>query len=170
MPFLVAGADVPRAQSLDCIAQPMDILPSLLDLAGVELTPPKPFDGKSFARAVVKGEASHRDYAVSGSFIHQKEAERPRRVTTPFVVTNDGWGYAPVGAEGAPELYRLDSDPLATKNLAGEHPDVLTRLQALFLEHLREHDAPAECLELWEKADLDGRGSWAPDYPDKEES
>ena len=52
--FLIAGGDVPCGQRLDLIAQPMDIMPTLCELAGVSLDPPKPFEGRSFANASFK--------------------------------------------------------------------------------------------------------------------
>ena len=54
--FLIAGGDVPSGQRLDLIAQPMDIMPTLCELAGVNLDPPKPFEGRSFARAFLNGD------------------------------------------------------------------------------------------------------------------
>ena len=47
VPFLIAGAGIPQRQSLDLIAQPIDLLPTICDLAGVELKTPKEIDGIS---------------------------------------------------------------------------------------------------------------------------
>ena len=108
--FLIAGGDVPQGQRLDLIAQPMDILPTLCELAGVTLDPPKPFEGRSFAAAVLKGDAQHREYAVTGCHIGARDGSVPRRATTPFLVT-ERWGYAPVGEYGRPELFRFTRRP-----------------------------------------------------------
>ena len=51
--FLIAGGDVPQGQRLDLIAQPMDIMQTLCELAGVTLDLPKPFEGRSFAQALL---------------------------------------------------------------------------------------------------------------------
>jgi hypothetical protein len=91
----------------------------------------------------------------------------PRKATTPFLVT-DGWGYAPVGAYGRPELYALGADPLAKLNVLEEHPSVAQELHALFLDHLVQHDAPKTFLSLWQDQP-GGRaagGVWAIDYPE----
>jgi arylsulfatase A-like enzyme len=144
-PFIVAGGDVPRGKSLDLIAQPIDILPTLADLAGIQIVPPREFDGKSFAKA--------------------DPGARPRKAVTPFLVTKK-WGYAPVGAYGRPELYDLTKDPLAARNVASGNRRVVAELHDLFLAHLREHGASEACLALWQSA-KEGAGTWAVDYPDK---
>lgn len=165
---LIAGAEVPRGRSLDLIAQPIDLAPTLCELAGVTVEPPQPFDGRSFAGAVLGGGGRHRDYAVSGCFL-ATDGVLPRRATTPFLVT-DRWGYAPVGAYGRPELYDLTRDPLAGHDVAADNPGVASELRDLFLTHLAEHRAPAELLELWQEPAAGGSsdGAWAIDYPEGE--
>ena len=169
VPFLIAGGDVPLGQSLDMIAQPIDIIPTACDLAGCTLQPEQPFQGHSFAKAILNGRPQHRDYAVSGCFARSDGTEPPHKASTPFLVT-DRWGYAPVGARGAPELYDLSDDPLATTDLAAEHPDVLVELHELLLAHLSAHGASETTLSLWQSAGQGntGSGSWAIDYSTRE--
>ena len=182
VPFLLAGGDVPPGQSRDLIAQPVDILPTLADLASATLTPVKPFDGTSFAGAILSGSASHRPYAVSGSHIRvaiDEDGSRPReelhftargtapprKASTPFLVT-DRWGYAPVGAMGRPELYDLTVDPLAGFDLASAYPKVVVELHNAFMDHLSRHRAPDSVSALWrDSGDGPASGSWAIDYP-----
>jgi hypothetical protein len=167
VPFLLAGGDVPRARSLDLIAQPIDILPTLCDLAGASVEPAQPFQGRSFAGAVLGTEAAqHRDLAVSGCHVRAQGPRAPREATTPFVVT-EGWGYAPVGAHGRPELYDLNVDPLAQSDVAAEHASLLGDLHAAFLDHLVAHGASEAFLSLWQDAPDEnaGGGIWAIDYP-----
>ena len=166
--FMVAGGDVPQRQRLDLIVQPMDVLPTLCDLAGVTVEPPKPFDGISFAHAVLNGEKTHREYAVSGCNIQTQGANPPRRATTPFLVT-DRWGYAPVGAYGHPELYDLTVDPLAANDIAADHAPVINDLHDLFMAHLSKHRATGDFASLWIKTSDNepGGGVWAIDYPEE---
>lgn len=147
VPFLVAGGAVPAGQSLDLIAQPVDILPTLCDLAGVAIDPPQPLQGLSFAGSVLTGANKHRPFAVSGSFI--ASAELPWRCVTPFLVA-ERWGYAPVGAAGKPELYDLSADPLATVDLAASYGSVVADLHDVFLSHLTAHKASERVLALWQ--------------------
>jgi len=166
VPFLLAGGDVPRGQSLNLIAQPIDILPTLCELAGVTVKPEEPFHGRSFANAVLDGAAdAHRAYAVSGCHVRSDGTSAPRKATTPFLV-GERWGYAPVGAYGRPELYDLSVDPLAATDIAANHPAVVQELHALFLEHLTRHDASESFLSLWQSGtDENVGGIWAIDYP-----
>src|SRR5205085_1020571 len=128
-------------QSLGLLAQPIDILPTLCELAGVEVHPPVPLQGRSFARALHTGETQHRECVVSGCHVKSSEGSLPTRASTPFLVTRE-WGYAPVGAQGKPELYALTADPLAAHDLAAQHPDVVAQLQQVFLQYLAEYAAP----------------------------
>ncbi len=166
--FLIAGGDIPRGRSLDVIAQPMDILPTLCDLAGFTVKSPKPFDGQSFAEPLLKRSGEHRDYAVSGCYIRSQGANPPRKASTPFLVTAH-WGYAPVGALGRPELYDLTVDPLAMKDIAADNSEMVKTLHELFMAYLSDHRASEEFLSLWERApDGDtGGGVWAIDYPER---
>lgn len=164
VPFLLAGGGIPRRQRLDLFAQPIDILPTLCELAGVTVEASQMFEGRSFAGAVLGGEARHRDYVVSGCHIHASDGVPPRKATTPFLTTRE-WGYAPVGAGGRPELYDLAADPLAEHDLAAEHGQVVRELHELFVQHLAEHRAPEEFLSLWSDVpERAGQGRWAIDY------
>jgi arylsulfatase A-like enzyme len=164
VPFLMAGGDVPSGRSLDLIAQPVDILPTLCELAGAGVEPPAPFQGRSFAGAVRDG-GSHREVAVSGC--HVDGDALPRRCTTPFLVT-ERWGYAPVGAEGKRELYDLQADPLAANDVADANTEVVTELHKVFVKHLAGHGASEAFLDLWRGDGGEAGGRWAIDYPDKE--
>jgi arylsulfatase A-like enzyme len=165
VPFLIAGGDVPRGQCLDMFAQPMDILPTLCELAGVKIEAEKPVEGKSFANAVLEGEAKHRDFVVSGCHVRVQGETPPRQATTPFVVT-DRWGYAPVGAYGRPELYDLATDPAAEHDVVADNDRVVADLHDLFMQHLADHHAPEPFRSLWQDVPRQepGKGRWAIDY------
>jgi arylsulfatase A-like enzyme len=146
VPFLIAGGDVPRGQSLDLIAQPIDILPTLCDLAGVAVEPEQPLEGLSFADAILNGTSSHREYAVSG--FHVAPGQALDRAITPFLVT-ERWGYAPVGPSGRSELYDLSVDPLAANDLAAGNSGLLGDLHEILVAHLTAHRASEEFLSIW---------------------
>ena len=164
--LLLAGGDIPAGQSLDLLAQPIDLLPTMCELAGATVQPPVPLQGRSFARAVLAGESGHRDIVVSGCHIKAEGGLPPRKASTPFLVTRE-WGYAPV-ALGRPELYALPTDPLAEHNVAADHPEVVAQLHQAFLDYLEEHLAPAQCMALWQTVpsvnDMRPNGTWAIDY------
>ena len=165
VPFLVASPDVMKSNKLDIMAQPMDFVPTIFDLAGAESASPNPIHGKSFGDALRSGKGHHRDFVVSGCHLRAKEAGSiPNKASTPFVI-NDRWGYAPVGADGKPELYDLNVDPLAENDIAGDNESVVKEMHDLLISHLVEHDAPKEAMECWGKNPrLNADGSWAVDY------
>ncbi len=164
--LMLAGGGVPPGARLPLITQTIDLFPSLCDLAGVSVDPPEPFDGVSFADAVLEGRATHREYAVSGCHFADPSGGLPSRATTPFLVT-DRWGYAPVGADGRPELYDLQKDRLAQQNVAAGNETTLDDLHGLFLAHLAENHAPEDVVALWSERGGSGNlaGKWAIDYP-----
>jgi len=164
VPFLVAAPQVPKGGSASLLAQPMDFLPTVGDLADIDLVPPQAFHGRSFAGPLCNGRR-HREVVVSGSCLHP-QAEQPiqRKATTPFLVS-ERWGYAPVGAAGGVELYDLASDPMATRNIAAGNPTVVVELHDALMAHLGEHDAPPDVMKLWHEAPMKGPdGASAIDY------
>ncbi len=165
VPFLVAGSNVPRGQTLDVFAQPVDILPTLCELAGVEVEAPKQIEGRSFAEIVRQGRGHHRDMAISGCHIRAPGGALPRKALTPFLTT-EKWGYAPVGAHGKPELYDLTVDPLAENDIAAGRPDLVRELHLKLVQHLADHGAAEAFLALWqnEAGEKSGEGKWAIDY------
>jgi len=167
VPFLVAAPDVPAGASLDLLAQPCDVLPTVRDLAGVDPAPPEAFHGQSFAPVLRQGKGEHRDLVVSGCFVRPDATGAvPRRASTPFVVTPE-WGYAPVGAEGKPELYALSEDPLAATDVSQAHPDTVAEMHERFLDYLESFAAADRIRACWGKTPrLDAGGGWARDYLD----
>lgn len=148
VPFLIAGGDIPGGNNLDLIAQPIDILPTLGQLAGVSLTPEEKIQGVSFAEQILTGKGAHREYAVSGSHFSFSSRIIPDYATTPFLVT-DKWGYTPVGANGSVELYDIKKDPLATNDIADKNKKIVEELHELFISHLLEVGAPKDFMSLW---------------------
>ena len=125
--------------------QPTDILPTVLDLAGVKEKPIEPFHGKSFA-PLLKGrkQTKPRDFVISGVFLRTEDGKRPRRKEQSPVLYTSKWAYVPIGVRGRRELYDLKSDPYCTKNIATQHPNVLKRLHRKFMGWLDEMGAPAD--------------------------
>lgn len=148
VPFLVAGPGIAPGRSLGLIGQPIDILPTLCDLAGAKVDPPVAFDGKSFADAVLKGGSKHRECAVSGCHLKETIDTVPGKMTTPFVVS-DKWGYTPVGAAGKAELYDLTADPLAKQDVAADHAAECAEMQARLVDHMKQHGASEKLIALW---------------------
>lgn len=164
VPFMVAAPGVKAGMGLSILAEPIDILPTTLELAGVQVDPPESYHGHSFAPILCRGRGRFRDLVVSGCHVTGQPGAVPSRTVTPFLTTHE-WGYAPVGAAGKPELYRLAIDPLAQTDVSKDFPDAVRDLHGALLDHLAAHGAPAEALALWGRNPrLGGDGSWALDY------
>jgi arylsulfatase A-like enzyme len=141
VPFLIAAPGVPAGVRCEVTGQPVDTMPTLLDLAGVAQVPANEWHGRSLA-PVLTGEtdAGPRPFAVTASFLGPGEGV-PAKSCTPGVYKGD-WAYFPVGAAGDPELYRLDTDPLAGDNVIGANADKAGELQQDLEQWLVDHDAP----------------------------
>jgi arylsulfatase A-like enzyme len=162
VPFLVAAPGVPKGVGIRAFAQPADYLPTVCELAGVKPQPPEPLHGRSFAGILRSGSGAHREFAVSGCCVAPGAGGVPAKASTPFVVT-EKWGYAPIGAEGRAELYDVAADPLAAKDVAAAHPDVVKEMHGLLVKHLRDCGATDDTVGLWRRASAEA-GGWARDY------
>ncbi|HUT01333.1 MAG TPA: sulfatase [Phycisphaerae bacterium] len=151
IPFLVAAPGVEGGREIDAIVQPPDILPTLADLAGVQIETPEPIHGRSFA-PLVRGESDawERDFAVTASFLRLGEEGmlRPRSVT-PVVYTKQ-WAYAPIGQDGERELFDAAADPYCTTDLAAANPAVCDDLHSKLIGFLKGIDAPPESIAPFE--------------------
>ena len=148
IPFLIAAPGLPQGTTVDVLAQPADILPTLIDLNGLDLVPPAPFHGRSFAPAL-RGEAqpSARSYVISGCYLRQEDGHVVKEAVTPALYTRR-WAYVPIGPEGGKELFDLQGDPLAEHNVIADHPDVAQELHAMLIAWLEEVQAPDEVIAM----------------------
>ena len=151
VPYMVAAPGLEGGRSVDFLAQPPDTLPTLLDLAGVQASPPAPFHGRSFA-PILRGESDQpiRDFAITAQHLRPDGGARQRSNWTTPVLYTERWAYAPIGAHGAPELYDLASDPHAESDIASSHPGVTAQLHDSLVSWLRSIDAPAEAVRVFE--------------------
>ena len=168
---LIAGnaqaGPVPAGTQLDLRAQPFDLLPTLSELAGVDIAPPQPLQGRSFAPQLLAGNGALREHVITAAHARPAAAtphQLPARASTPFLRTAD-WGYAPVGPGGAPQLFDLAADPRAEHDVAEANRATVAELHELLLASLKEYGADEAVQALW-RAPGSGAagGSWARDY------
>lgn len=120
VPFMVRLPGGVHARRTSAIVQFHDLLPTLLELAGLGGNEPA-LHGRSFAR-VLRGESDrHRDAAISG--FHQA-GDR--------CIRDERWSLVERPGDQPDELYDLATDPRETRNLVDAHPDEARRLARLF--------------------------------------
>jgi arylsulfatase A-like enzyme len=105
----------------------VDVMPTLLTLAGAKGSADHPFDGKDIWSTLAEGKPSPHDEilinveAIRGA-IRKGDWKLVRIVTFP----------------GKTELYNLADDPAEKTNLADRHPDIVRELNASLVAYARE--------------------------------
>jgi len=168
---LIAGnapaGPVPAGAQLDLRAQPFDLLPTLSELAGVDIAPPQPVQGRSFAAQLLAGGGVLREHVITAAHTRPAAAtpdQLPARASTPFLRAAN-WGYAPVGPGGAPQLFDLAADPRAEHDVAEANRATVAELHELLLASLKEYGADEATQALWRSPGSGAAGgSWARDY------
>lgn len=114
----------------------VDVMPTLLALAGGKGSSDHPFDGKDMWKTISEGAPSPNE----GVLINV-EAFRG-------AVRKGDWKLIKIALlPGKTELFNLASDPGETKNVAAENPEVARDLEARLLQYAREQK-----MSLWIKA------------------
>ncbi|QDU56220.1 sulfatase [Aeoliella mucimassa] len=134
IPIIFAGPGVARPGSeSDALVETVDIYPTLAALAGLP-TPegPQPIDGESLAGILQGSEQAVRDHAYhafprGGGRIGQAvRTHRYRLVEWKQFRGNDPPEY---------ELYDYETDPLETRNLADDKPEIVAELKKMLDTH-----------------------------------
>ena len=148
IPMMIAAPGLPAGTSVDALLNPADILPTLMDLAGVQCQAPEPLHGQSFA-PLLRGEQAdlHRQITICACHGFMQDVKLKTCATTPVAYT-DQWAYAPIGADGTPELFDLQDDPLAANDIASQRPEIVLEMHANMMRRLAELDVPPEVTTL----------------------
>lgn len=122
--------------------QHVDLMPTLLALAGGNGDPTKPFDGKDAWATIAEGKPSpHEDVLIN------VEAFRG-------AIRKGRWKLIKVALmPESIELFDLQQDPGEHVNVAGEHPDVVDDLEARLLGYAKQQK-----MSEWLKAQVDFLG------------
>ncbi len=120
----------------------VDYFPTILELTGLRMPEHQPCDGVSLW-PLLRGGKPDPSRAVFCDFPHMPPATGALPATS---VRQDDWKLLRFYADGPgqadrQELYNLADDPGEQRNVAGEHPDVATRLDSLIDRHLAETEA-----------------------------
>ncbi len=133
IPIVIVAPGVAQPGSASsALIETVDIFPTVTDLAGLSMPDgPQPIDGESFV-PVLKGEKKQlRDHAYH---CFPKGGRMGRAVRTDRYRLVE---WKPTGSDDQPEyeLYDYRNDPLETKNIASDHPEVVQQLAAKLATH-----------------------------------
>lgn len=119
----------------DAMASEMDVLPTLVGLAGGAPPADRKIDGKDIW-PLLSGQTKQSPHQALYYF-NSNRLEAVRSGRWKLAILPQRLGKAnqeqPIGGD-APRLYNLDTDIGETTDVAAEHPDVVTRLQALIAD------------------------------------
>jgi arylsulfatase A-like enzyme len=120
----------------------VDMMPTLLALAGGQGDPTKPFDGRDVTATIRDGKPSpHEDILIN------VEAFRG-------AIRRGNWKLIRIALlPGKTELFDLSKDPGEKENVAGQYPDVVKDLETRLLSYARQQK-PSE----WMKSQIDFLG------------
>jgi arylsulfatase A-like enzyme len=125
VPLLIRGPGIPRGVVVEQPVSIMDIMPTLIELAGA--TTPQGIDGRSLVQA---WQDPHRVVPRTLMFELDNELQLlngPRRHLRG--VSRDKWTLL-TSLDGSTELYDAGLDPKETHDVSADHPDVVARLRA----------------------------------------
>ena len=120
--LLVWPKQIRTPRRLGCLASTLDTLPTLAEILGVRLAPERTLDGVSLLPLLMADGFDKRPGQAPLPFVSPKAAAlHAGRLKAIRPEPNGKW-----------ELYDLVSDPMESKDLAGDRPDELARLVELF--------------------------------------
>ncbi len=132
IPLLIAGHGIATGR-VPGFVETVDLYPTLTELAGLPL--PAVLDGRSFAATLRDPAAGTRDY-VTHCYPRGERLGRAIRTAQHRFVE---WKIPGAAADTADiELYDYTADPLETKNIAAENPEIVTRMRAILAEKFPE--------------------------------
>jgi iduronate 2-sulfatase len=130
IPLIVSAPGMHRGATTAALVESVDILPTLLDLAGLPAVDGR--DGRSFARSLADPSVPARDHCIQ-VYPRGKRLGRAIRTADLRLCEWREFGAAPDQAEI--ELYDMAHDPGETKNVAADRLEDVARLRALLAEH-----------------------------------
>lgn len=114
-----------NAHDVAPLAAHFDVLPTLVELAGLKFTPKHPLDGRSLVPLLTDKTATAA-WPARTLFAHVQRDEIPPKWKKSAVFT-DRWRYV----NGA-ELYDIAADPGQQRDVAAQHPEAVAQLRSAY--------------------------------------
>lgn len=127
IPFVVRwpAGGIGGGRTVASLAAYIDVMPTLLDLCGVQVPPGRAFHGASLA-PLLRGEPAGPEWTERILVTDTQRVPRPIKWRLSCVMKGD-WRL--INGEA---LYDLATDPGQRRDAAGEHPDVVAELRAAY--------------------------------------
>ncbi|MBN1900838.1 sulfatase [Candidatus Sumerlaeota bacterium] len=146
---------------ISAIVQPMDIMPTILELAGCPI--PETAHGKSYAGALSGKKQKHRDFAVSAPYLKGAgvpatvvkdnfaailySSERNRNLVDKAV---DGYEKKQMKElEIRDLLFDLSKSPNQEISISEEHPEIMSELRGDLIKFLKEIHTAEDIVKAW---------------------
>jgi arylsulfatase A-like enzyme len=114
------------------LASTLDILPTALSLAGVDLPPDRPLDGYDISSALTGGTSPRQEMFYYRGFELMAARLGPWKA---HFQTQTGYGQPMLEKHDPPLLFNLDIDPSERFNVAAANADPLKAIDALVAKH-----------------------------------
>jgi arylsulfatase A-like enzyme len=142
VPLVISGTDrLPQGKVISDQVRQVDIMPTILELAGIQAETPPGIDGLSLAPAI-DGAAPPNLPA----FI--ETCQNSREPSSFYGVRYEGWKYAfdADDSKVPEELYELAANPDENHNIVKAQPQKAAELQALIRSHLEQEQRAGSAL------------------------
>ncbi len=166
IPLIVSAPGKSSNTKTTSLIETVDIYPTLAELAG--LAQPTNIDGKSFVNVLDDPNATTKDHIIH---VYPRAPRLGRAIRTNRYRMVE-WKEIDAAKDTAEyELYDYEKDPLETKNIANDAPEVLAELQAILARHpeakpsIKENNSandsgskpkqPVDRVKLFERRDAD---------------
>jgi len=162
IPFIVSVPGRNPARS-NAVVQPMDIMPTILDIAGVDI--PETVHGSSFRKLLEGKEDRHRDVAFSTPYLGTAKPiatvvrDNWTAVIHPEPMQTEEGDRAVDGmlkrqqteAGDKPDdlLFDVSADPGQQTSVAADHPEIVAQARADFIAYLEQVGTDNEIVERW---------------------
>jgi len=125
VPFFIRwpGGGLDGPGDVDRLSAHIDVLPTLIELCGLEKPKALNFDGTSLAR-LLKGDVNA--WPDRTLMVHSQRIENPEKWRKSAVMTQR-WRLI-----NGKELYDIQADPAQKKDVAGENPEVVKELRGFY--------------------------------------
>ncbi|MEM9017199.1 MAG: sulfatase-like hydrolase/transferase, partial [Verrucomicrobiota bacterium] len=120
-------------KKVETITAHVDVVPTLIDLCGIEPPQEVVFDGTTI-RPLLESDGAPSDWPDRILVTDSQRVKDPIKWRKSAVMTNEWRLVSDAGKDGTPkhELYAIEKDPMQERNIIEDHPEVAARLKKFY--------------------------------------